>query len=185
MEQRRKKIKCEIWKDIPEYKGFYQASNLGNIRSLDRKISKIGNGGVNVTSFMKGRVLAQRIQNGGYPIVSISVNAKRKICTVHRLVASAFLDNPEKFRDVNHKDGNKRNNYVENLEWTSHGENIKHSYNVLKQARNCKPIKCVDTGVVYSSCKEASDLTGINVGSINHVITGIAKTAGGMRWERV
>lgn len=56
---------------------------------------------------------------------------------------------------------------------------------VLKQARNCKPIKCVDTGVVYSSCKEASDLTGINVGSINHVITGIAKTAGGMRWERV
>ena len=136
MEQRKKKLKCEIWKDIPEYKGLYQASNLGNIRSLDREVIQLSNGGKTYFKHTReGRILSQGIQNGGYPVVSISVNAKRKICTVHRLVASAFIDNPNNYRDVNHKDGNKQNNNIENLEWVSHSENIKHSYRVLKQKR--------------------------------------------------
>lgn len=186
MEQRKKKLKCEIWKDIPEYKGLYQASNLGNIRSLDRQITQLGNGGNTYFTYIKkGRVLAQSTQNGGYSVVSISVNAKRKICTVHRLVASAFLDNPNNYREVNHKDGNKQNNNIDNLEWIQHSENIKHSYRELGQIRHYKPIRCVDTGVIYPSCKEASILTGINKCSINHVINGLNKTAGGMRWERV
>lgn len=186
MEQRKKKLKCEIWKDIPNYKGFYQASNLGKIRSTDRKITQLANGGkTQFTYIKKGRILAQNTQNGGYLVVSISVNAKRKICTVHRLVACAFIGNPNNCRDVNHKDGNKKNNNVENLEWVEHGENIKHSYRVLRQKRHNKPIRCIDTGKTYSSCKEASDLTGINVGSINHSINGVSFTAGGMKWERV
>lgn len=175
----------EIWKDIPEYKGMYQASNLGRIRSLDRKITQLANGGKTKFTYMKkGRILAQGIQNGGYPIVSISVNAKRKICTVHRLVASAFIDNPNNYREVNHKDGNKSNNSIENLEWVKHSDNIKHSYRELKQKRYNRPIKCIETGVVYSSCKEASDKTGINVGSINHAVNGLYTHAGGFTWKR-
>ena len=186
MEQRKKKLKCEIWKDIPEYKGLYQASNLGNIRSLDREVIQLSNGGKAYFKHTReGRILSQGIQNGGYPVVSISVNAKRKICTVHRLVASAFIDNPNNYRDVNHKDGNKQNNNIENLEWVSHSENIKHSYRVLKQKRHYKPIRCIDTGEIYTSCKEASILTGINVSSINHAINGVSMTAGGVKWERV
>lgn len=176
----------EIWKDIPEYKGTYQASNLGRIRSTNRKITQLANGGkTQFTYIKKGRILAQNTQNGGYFVVSISVNTKRKVCTVHRLVASAFISNPNNCRDVNHKDGNKKNNNVENLEWVEHSENIKHSYRKLKQKRHNKPIRCVETGIVYSSCKEASDKTGINKCSINHVINGICKHAGGFTWERV
>lgn len=186
MEQRKKKIKCEVWKDIPEYKGLYQASNFGNIRSLDREITQLANGRkMHFTYVKKGRVLAQSIQNGGYPVVSISVNARRKICTVHRLVASAFIENPNDFRDVNHKDGNKQNNYVENLEWVEHSENIKHSYRKLGQKRHYKPIRCIDTGITYQSCKEASVMTGINKSSINHAVNGVSNHAGGMKWEKV
>lgn len=176
----------EIWEDIPEYTGMYQASNLGRIRSMDRKITQLANGGkTQFTYIKKGRILAQNIQNGGYFVVSISANAKRKICTVHRLVASAFIENPNNYRDVNHKDGNKKNNNIENLEWVEHSENIKHSYRELKQKRHNKPIRCIETGVVYSSCKEASDKTGINKCSINHAINGLYKHAGGFTWERV
>ena len=186
MESRKKRIKCEIWKDIPEYKGLYQASNLGNIRSLDREIKQLGNGGKTYFTYIKsGRILAQGVQNGGYPVVSICVNAKRKICTVHRLVASAFIDNPNNYRDVNHKDGDKRNNCIENLEWVDHSENIKHSYRELKQRRHYKPIRCIDTDTIYTSCKEASLITGINESSINHAVNGLTHCAGRMKWERV
>ena len=175
----------EIWKDIPQYEGLYQASSIGRIRSIDRKITQTANGGNVKFSYMKkGRVLKQTVQNGNYQMVSISINGKHRECTVHRLVASAFIDNPLNYRDVNHKNGNKTDNRVENLEWVSHGDNIRHSYHTLKQKRHYKPIICCDTGIVYSSCKEASEKTGINVGSINHAVNGISKTAGGMIWKR-
>lgn len=176
----------EIWRDIPEYEGFYQASNLGRIRSLDRDLKcEVKKRGYKFGYFKKGRILKQGVQRGGYKVVSISVCAKRKVCTVHRLVAKAFLENPCNYREVNHKDGNKTNNAVENLEWCEHSDNIKHSYQTLGQERHHKPVRCIDTGIVYKSCKEASDLTGICTASINHAIHGITKTAGGKRWKRV
>ena len=114
--------------------------------------------------------------------MTISIDGKRKLCTVHRLVASAFIDNPDDLRDVNHKDGVKTNNSVENLEWVKHSDNIKHAYRVLMRKRNSRPVRCVETGVIYQSIKEASLETGINKGSINHAIHGISKTAGGYQW---
>ncbi len=174
----------EKWKDIPEYEGIYQASTLGRIRSLDHRIVTNGNSKAIHERSSRGRVLVQREQNGGYLIVSISVNGYRKICTVHRLVAKTFIENPNNYRDINHKDGNKKNNKIENLEWVKHSDNIKHSCRELNQKRHFKPVRCVETGVVYSSCKEASDKTGINKGSINHVLNGLYKQAGGFTWER-
>lgn len=185
-ENRKKKIKCEVWKDIPQYKGFYQASSFGNIRSLDRKIKQLSNGGKTYFTYIKkGKVLAQGIQNGGYPVVSISINSKRKICTVHRLVASAFIENPNNYSEVNHRDGDKKNNCAENLEWVERSENIRHSYHELGQRRHYKPIRCIDTDTIYPSCKEASLITGINVSSINHAVNGLSHYAGGMKWERI
>ena len=168
MQERKKKLKCEIYRDIPGYEGLYQVSNLGNVKSV-----------------RNNKVLSQTNHKEGYKLVSVSVNSKHKELTVHRLVALAFIQNPKGYRDVNHKDGNKSNNVLENLEWVSHSENIKHSYEVLKQKRNSKPVRCIDTGEIYDSCKDASTKTGINVGSINHVVNGLAKRAGGMIWERL
>lgn len=167
MESRKKKIKCEIYRDIPNLQGLYQVSNVGNVKSI-----------------RNNKVLSQTNHRGGYKLVSISIDGKHKELTVHRLVALAFIPNPNGHRDVNHKDGNKANNSVENLEWVSHSDNIKHSYRSLKQRRHHKPIRCLETGVIYSSCKEASDKTGINRGSINHAVRGMYKHAGGLRWER-
>lgn len=157
----------ERYLDIPGYEGYYQASNHGNIKSV-----------------RNDKILAQSVNNNGYMLVSISVNGKHEMKTVHRLVAKAFISNPKGYRDVNHIDGNKKNNKSENLEWVKHSDNIKHSYHVLKQKRNNVKVRCVDTQREYESIREASIQTGINVSSIGHAINGISQTAGGLKWER-
>ena len=101
----------EIWKDIPFLKGYYQASNIGRIKSLKRE--KV------VNQYSSETVLKQRKGRDGYMIVNISVNNKCKTYKVHRLVAAAFLENPQNLPQVNHKDENKMNNVVSNLEWCS------------------------------------------------------------------
>ena len=100
----------EIWKDIPRYEGLYQASNLGRIRSLRRKI-----------------MLKYSINRGGYPMVTFSYKNKRKTFTVHRLVAIVFLGN-SKLPTINHKNGIKTDNRVKNLEFSSLSDNIKHAF---------------------------------------------------------
>lgn len=167
MEQRKKRIKCEIYRDVKGYEEFYQVSNYGNVKSL-----------------RNNKLLRQTNHRGGYKLVSVSVDGMHKELTVHRLVAQAFIPNPNNYRDVNHKDGDKANNHVDNLEWVTHSENIKHSYITLNQRRNDVAVVCIETGIKYPSCKVASELTGINKGSINHVINGVARKAGGYTWAR-
>lgn len=98
----------EIWKDIPFLKGYYQASNIGRIKSLKRE--KV------VNQYSSETVLKQRKGRDGYMIANISVDNKSKTYKVHRLVAAAFLENPQNLPQVNHKDENKMNNVVSNLE---------------------------------------------------------------------
>lgn len=103
----------EEWRDIKEYEGFYQVSNLGRVRSIDRlALNKYGVR----NKPLKGKILAQRTKDG-YKIVHLSVDGVDKNEQVHRLVAKAFIPNPNNLPCVNHKDEVKSNNVVTNLEW--------------------------------------------------------------------
>lgn len=117
----------EIWKTIPDYEDCYEASNLGRIRSLNRTIKHPHS----IKNKIKGKILKQskfgRRQNKKYFGVNPSINGKNKCCFVHRLVAQAFIPNPENKPCINHKDGDKDNNKVENLEWCTYKENSIHA----------------------------------------------------------
>lgn len=108
----------EIWQDIPGSEGFYQASTLGRIRSVDRQIH----------NYIKpGRVLKPQHHTSGYFSVNIYLNGNNvKHAYIHRLVALTFVPNPNQYEQVNHKDFNKKNNIADNLEWVSPHQNILH-----------------------------------------------------------
>lgn len=120
----------EIWKDIKNYEGQYQISNLGNVRSLDRRVWNYNK---------KGRILKQYSNKGHY--LYVSLNSKKHY--VHILVAEAFIPNPQKYTQVNHKDFNKNNNCVYNLEWVSQAQNINRFRKSLyfKKVQEQKQIK--------------------------------------------
>ena len=113
----------EIWKDIQGYEGFYQISNLGNVKSLERVIDK-GNG---ILQHRKERIMNKRESVDGYYIAKLNVNKKSKSIAIHILVARHFIDNPNNYPEVNHKDCNRRNNQVDNLEWCTHQQNVEYS----------------------------------------------------------
>lgn len=106
----------EEWKDVVGYEGLYQVSNLGRIRSLNR-LCKSGRG--YVIHKLSGKIMSLKVHKKGYLEVSLSLNGKRRMHKVHRLVAIAFIENPQSLKEVNHKDENTKNNSVENLEWCS------------------------------------------------------------------
>ena len=172
----------EIWKDVKGYEGLYQVSNFGNVKSLIRnKILRLSN------------------SHNGYRLVSL----QRKTFRVHRLVAEAFLDNTEKLPFVNHKDENKQNNNVDNLEWCT------ASYNLNYGDRNNKVAKKVSIwrkkkGSDYSprkrkrvaqytlddkfvkefrSINEASRETNSSIGTIYKCCVGTSKTCNGYKWK--
>ena len=106
----------EIWRDIKDYKDYYQVSNRGRVRSLDRTIN---HGKGNSQRVLKGKVLSQ-IDTLGYLAVGIVKGSKKKFVKVHRLVATAFLVNSEDKPCVNHKDRVRTNNNLNNLEWCTY-----------------------------------------------------------------
>lgn len=141
----------EIWRDISGYEGLYQVSNSGNVRSMNYN-KKPGN----------IKELKQKLRNNGYLEVHLSKDGKRKYFLVHRLVAEAFLENPDNKPQVNHIDGDKSNNNVSNLEYATNSENQRHAYdNGLKNAQkvcesNRKSVRCITTGKEFNSITEAA-----------------------------
>ena len=118
----------EIWKNIKDYENYYQCSNYGRIKSLDRTI--VDKNGV---SYLKcGQIIKPRKNKNGYLQVALNKNGKREMKYVHKIIASAFLENKTGII-VNHIDGNKENNNVTNLEWCSYSENSLHAYQKLKR----------------------------------------------------
>lgn len=123
-----------MWKDIVNYEGYYQISDSGEVKSLSRRINNGSKNGF----ISKERILKQtKNPNNGYMQVTLMKNRKKKVVYVHSLVAEAFLGENKK-ATVNHKDGNKQNNHVLNLEYATYSENNQHAYNTGLHAKGEK-----------------------------------------------
>lgn len=177
----------EIWKPIEGFEGHYEVSNTGKIKSLERQRITKGGG----TTLSPERLLKQKINKFGYCTVCLFKNAKRKYCMVHRLVAFAFIPNPENKPEINHKDGNKFNNSVHNLEWNTPLENKRHAYaNGLNGGEHITHRRQVDQYdmernfiATYSSIAEAARHTGARNSSIWMCCNHRYKTAGNYIWS--
>ena len=114
----------EVWKDIEGYEGHYQVSSFGQIKSVAR-ITTSPSGRWRP---LKERTMSQKISNEGYYVIGLSKNSIKSMPNVHKLVANAFVPNPDGKDTINHKDGNKLNNHVSNLEWATRHEQMAHAF---------------------------------------------------------
>ena len=152
-----------------------------------------------MTNNWRIKMMRQQVMPSGYLKVNLCRDGVKTTKHVHRLVAEAFIPNPERKNDVNHKNGNKKDNRVDNLEWCTRSENIKHSYDVLhrKKSRSMLgvrgkenprsiPVKQIRNGVVvaeYENAVDAENKTGICRVGIRNCCRGIVKSAGGFQWQ--
>ncbi len=116
----------EVWKDVIGYEGYYKISNFGRIMTV-RRIANITKFGKATTMIINQRLGAITINKQGYPCAILTINGNTKRCLIHRVLAQAFIPNPENKPLVNHIDGNKRNNNYKNLEWCTASENTIHA----------------------------------------------------------
>lgn len=121
-------MKTEIWKPIKGYESYYMVSNKSEVKRIETYVNH-PNGGKKI---VRERILKHYVSQGGYISICLSAG-KKKTLNLHRIVADAFIPNPENKKCVNHKDGNKHNCSINNLEWVTYSENEKHSFNVLKK----------------------------------------------------
>lgn len=173
----------EIWKDIEEYKDKYQASNYGRIKNKRTK-----------------QIVSLYIGSHGYYKVGLYYDRKNKPTEVHRLIAKTFISNPENKKEVNHIDGNKLNNKIDNLEWVTHKENINHAWRTKlfepvreaskrygKNNPNAKRVIQYDLSMnkikEYDCIVEATKETKIDKTNIGKCCNNIRRTAGGYIWE--
>ena len=181
----------EIWKDIKGYEGLYQISNLGRVRSLDMMAnSKNGS-----KRFVKGKIKNPFLNQGGYLQVHLSKNGKRKMYRVHRLVYEAFIGEIPKGYQVNHKDENKQNNILsnidtlmtpkENLNWGTRNERAGKS--LTNHPQKSKPViqKSLDGKVIkiWPSANEIQRQLGYSQGSISKCCNGNRKSAYKYIWQ--
>lgn len=165
----------EIWRPVPGYEKCYEASSLGRLRSLPR------NGTVGYT-----RIIKPKITKPGYLDVVLQKNGGRKYCHLHQVIARTFIPNPKHKQQVNHIDGNKMNNRVENLEWNTPSENLRHKFRILGQKASrhgMKSVRCIETEEVFDSIKAAERKYGNCHGAILHAVRGMTKSAYGYHWE--
>lgn len=176
----------EIWKDIPNYEGLYQVSNLGRIKSLERKIKNNYNYFIHKEQLLKLCIG----KKDGYVYVHLTKNNKGKTTKVHRLVAKAFIPNPYNLPQINHKDENKTNNCVDNLEWctskynNNYGTRNSKLYNKTSFRKGHKPKSCkkiekysLDGSLLetYSSIREAGRKNNFSASSIYRCCEGKVK----------
>ena len=168
----------ETFLSVPGYEGYYEISNLGNIKSL-----------------RSGKLLKQASNKDGYKFVCLAKDGKSRSYGVHRLVALAFLPNPENLPEVNHKDESHDNNCVENLEWISKKGNRNYgtyrermSKSLKESGTNNKSISAYDKKTLkfvksYDSITEAEKELGLSKGAIGKALSGRRKTSAGFVWK--
>lgn len=174
----------DIWKDIEDYEGYYKVSTLGKVKSI---------------KFGREKILKVSISEQGYRHVQLTKGTEKNF-RVGRLTAIAFIPNPENKRTVNHKNGIKTDDRVENLEWNTHGENLLHAYMELgrkssspwlgkfgKEHHSSKPVlqysKSNNFIIKFDGMSEAERITGIKRQNIAAVCNGKQKTAGNFIWK--
>ena len=181
----------EIWKDVCGYEGIYQISNFGNVRKL-----KYYAGNQFVGHQYKDTIINMKsyIDDKGYPRIALRYCGKTKQCRIHRLVAQAFLPNPNNLPEVNHKDENKLNNHVDNLEWCTHIYNTLYGTRVerivqtnLMRHRRMKSVLQYDLDGTFirewESISCAGRVLGLSAGNISSCCSGVYKTSGGFIWR--
>lgn len=176
-------------KNIEGYK-YYYVTDTGEVYSKDRQVTILNpNTKQPMTFTKKGRKLAKKIGNSGYYEVCLFENNTKKYCLVHRLVAKAFIPNPNNLQQVNHKDENKLNNSINNLEWCTSTYNYFYGTGDIRRKANQK-VKAVSQYTTdnlyvnsFFSTKEAERVTKIKAYNIAAVCKGKRKTAGGYIWK--
>lgn len=151
----------EIWKDIKGFEDSFMISSYGRIRNLSKR-----------GSFLMKLSGA----SGGYSKATLCKSNKSRTVLIHRLVAEAFLPNPENKYCVNHKDGNKTNNNVDNLEWVSMSENMKHAYSIglIKNANKIR-VRDRNSGEIFESLSEAASKTNLSNSFLSMIFSGKRK----------
>lgn len=175
----------EIWKDIKGYEGLYQVSNLGRIKSLERRCKARW-----YTRKVPEKIYSPALDTYGYPIVSLHKDGKKKTITIHILVANAFLKKPDGCNSINHIDENKQNNCVENLEWCTVQENNAYGTRVerLRKTQQRAVLQCDLDGNVIREWEGMNFLcreTGYDQGLISKVCNNVYRhrTAYGFKWK--
>ena len=161
-------IKSETWKDVVGYEGLYEVSNKGNVYSVER-MDALGRE-------QGGLVLKPKYNNRGYLMVSLYKNGKLKNRTVHRIVAEAFIPNPKGFLEINHKDENKSNNEIFNLEWCTREHNVKYGTSIERISKKVRAVN-IGTGevVTFNSTQEAGR-KGYSASGVSRACRGTYKT---------
>ena len=163
----------EIWKDVPGFEGLYQVSNYGQIKSTPRRGT--------VGGIMKGHA-----DRKGYINITLRKDGKQYTQKLHRLIAITFIPNPHNYPEVNHRDENKQNNRIDNLEWCSTSYNHEYGTRTLRASARCgKPICCVETGVEYQGARQAAREMGIDASGITKALKNPNRTCGGYHWQYV
>lgn len=171
----------EVWKDVAGYEGYYQVSNMGRVKGLDRYI-RYSNG---LERKVAGIVLKPNTDKDGYKTVTLTVSRKPKTYKVHRLVAQAFVENPNNYPVINHIDEDKSNNSAGNLEWCTIGYNNEYGSRinqnkkpVMQLSLEGKPIR------LWESAIECERVNGYSSGNISRCCNGAKyyKTYKGYRW---
>ena len=179
----------EIWKPIKDYEGLYEISNFGNVKILARNYTRYNYLTKRYNIIKVKEKITQGTINGGYRRICLTKNKVEKNKHIHKLVAEACIPNPNNYSYVNHIDGNKQNNYIDNLEWCTLYQNNTHAYKTgLRKSTDITPILQYDLEGnfirEYKSINEASKETNLDIRHISRNINGIGKQIGGYKFVK-